>query len=656
MKNSISAILIFVFLLFPLFILYSEPLTESKLKNYSYHLAFSNKTITLKDGIHKSGTSPSEFTKITIDKFLILDLNGDNVSDAVVVLAGSYGGSGVFYELTALLSKGDQFIQTNSIILGDRVNVKNIKAHGSFITPFEASYATILIEIQTHKEDDSSCCPHQVKTYCYTIYEENLMPCEEAPQPAIVKKPAIYLYPKQKQQIQIELKPNGEITKTIPDYTNRWDVMATPDGKINGKYDYLFYEVMLYTTIPKSQEGWIVRFENLPKWFDQKLPELGLNEKEINDFKNYWLKELPYSRYYEIKPLSKDFIEKDLKLEIKPKPDSLIRVILLFKGANNPLTLKEPKIEKIERKGFTVVEWGGIAEDIEKSDIKPKYSFLSQDTGLIILRALDLKEHKLLVRVNSNGCTDKNSIKVNVDKIEGAKGSFPHYELTLIREIADQCKALLPEGEVIEYDLKSDLNINTKLPYTISVKNPVYPLLPDEPFFTFYKIKENTPKPAEDLELSLKKALISSTVKAIELEIKRYENSKDPNKNSKIEHLKKELERFKVLSPDIYVLNEAESTLSLTFGPLMPPIKKEVELILNGPIEIGSTLHVVGMSKSGPFYHVAGINENLLKKPLNGRFKARLYLIYKREYFGFIPNYYVYIDDLKTCENPYTLE
>ncbi len=79
----------------------------------------------------------------------------------------------------------------------------------------------------------------------------------------------------------------------------------------------------------------------------------------------------------------------------------------------------------------------------------------------------------------------------------------------------------------------------------------------------------------------------------------------------------------------------------------MPPIYRQVEAIIEEPLKIGSILKLTTMTKSGPFYHIAGINENVAKELKQGRYSMKLYLVYKREYFGFIPNYYVYIAEVE---------
>lgn len=48
-----------------------------------------------------------------------------------------------------------------------------------------------------------------------------------------------------------------------------------------------------------------------------------------------------------------------MPLEFSEKPDTLIRVIMDFKPLNKKINVKEQKLERMQRKGFTIVEWGG---------------------------------------------------------------------------------------------------------------------------------------------------------------------------------------------------------------------------------------------------------------------------------------------------------
>ena len=179
--------------------------------------------------------------------------------------------------------------------------------------------------------------------------------------PPSVRKPAIYLYPVKKSKINVSIDVNGFITESEPCYNSGWSVIAEPNGLIESKYDYLFYEAQL-RNIELPEEGWVVKYSEMDKWFDKTLSKLGLNKKEVEQFKEYWLKELKRAKYYEIKLLSDEFLKENMNLLIHPKPETLIRLNFYFTPLNDIVKIKEPKLVTPVRKGFTVVEWGGIVD------------------------------------------------------------------------------------------------------------------------------------------------------------------------------------------------------------------------------------------------------------------------------------------------------
>jgi hypothetical protein len=179
-------------------------------------------------------------------------------------------------------------------------------------------------------------------------------------QPVYIKKPAIYLYPENDSFVNVSLFINGKITKDDPPYTNGWNVFAAKNGIIDGKYDYLFYETTLNVKIPVPKQGWVVSSDNLDNWLDINLARLGLNEKETNQFKEYWLYALPKSNYYFIGLVDSRFLEENVKLVVSPKPDTVIRLIFYFKPLEKSVEAENPEVKTPQRSGFTVVEWGGL--------------------------------------------------------------------------------------------------------------------------------------------------------------------------------------------------------------------------------------------------------------------------------------------------------
>ena len=65
------------------------------------------------------------------------------------------------------------------------------------------------------------------------------------------------------------------------------------------------------------------------------------------------------NKYNYIRFETLDEINENMELEIIPKPETLIRINMEFKGLTKPMAVKEQNLKRVERKGYTVVEWGG---------------------------------------------------------------------------------------------------------------------------------------------------------------------------------------------------------------------------------------------------------------------------------------------------------
>ena len=179
-----------------------------------------------------------------------------------------------------------------------------------------------------------------------------------------LRKPIIYLYPEKSMNISVNLNiPEGKFTSVYPKFNekeNTWNVEGNPNGdiKLNNKmYPYLFYECDSYFP-QETNEGFIVEDKSAIDFLEEKLKILGLNDKEMTDFITYWLPTLLANKLSLCTFQNETFFE-HIKLNVTPKPDTLIRIFLSIKKLDSPIEIKEQKLEHVERKGFTVVEWGG---------------------------------------------------------------------------------------------------------------------------------------------------------------------------------------------------------------------------------------------------------------------------------------------------------
>lgn len=178
-------------------------------------------------------------------------------------------------------------------------------------------------------------------------------------------KPVIYLYPQEEMDISVYVKPNGALTFSAPKYNSGWDVTAYPSGKLinkvdSEKYDYLWWESRS-DGFSVPHEGFVVRKENIANLLDEKLALFGLNQKEIGDFKDYWLDEMykEDKHYFFITFLFDEQVNQIAKLEFSKRADVEMRIFMVYQPLAYKKQVNEITIPHHDREGFVVVEWGG---------------------------------------------------------------------------------------------------------------------------------------------------------------------------------------------------------------------------------------------------------------------------------------------------------
>lgn len=185
--------------------------------------------------------------------------------------------------------------------------------------------------------------------------------------PAECGKPVIYLYPEKPMAVNVQVKPGNGLSISIPEYENGWNVFVDTKSNItdvkDGKtYPYLFWEGQGRVPYTTPSAGFMVVKNGLNMFFDEKLAQLGMIGKEIDDFKEFWLPEMTKNNkpYYFVTFLSKRFMDLNAPLLINPAPDTVIRVMMDYEELDQYKDVAELKLSAPERKGFTAVEWGGM--------------------------------------------------------------------------------------------------------------------------------------------------------------------------------------------------------------------------------------------------------------------------------------------------------
>ena len=173
-------------------------------------------------------------------------------------------------------------------------------------------------------------------------------------------KPVIYLYPEETMDVSVKLDYNGQLTTTYPAYNNGWTVTAQPDGTITSggrEYYCLFWEGNSAVDYDLSS-GFVVKGSETEAFLEKSLKQLGLTDKEANEFIIYWLPKMENNPYNLIS-FQQEVYTDNAVLTIEPQPDSLLRVFMAWKGLDEPISVPAQQLPSFERSGFTVVEWGG---------------------------------------------------------------------------------------------------------------------------------------------------------------------------------------------------------------------------------------------------------------------------------------------------------
>lgn len=177
------------------------------------------------------------------------------------------------------------------------------------------------------------------------------------------EKPVIYLRPENTTEVSVKLDYNGKLTSTYPAYNDGWNVLASPDGTLidplTGREYYCLFWEGVTDAVYDFSTGFCVAGEDTAAFLEETLAELGLNEREANEFIIYWLPRMETNPYNLI-AFQTDAYTDNAVLTVEPAPDCMIRVFMAWKPSAEPVEIEPQQLAaEYDRSGFTVVEWGG---------------------------------------------------------------------------------------------------------------------------------------------------------------------------------------------------------------------------------------------------------------------------------------------------------
>lgn len=201
---------------------------------------------------------------------------------------------------------------------------------------------------------------------CYALRETDAAVIEWASAEKLFAKPVIYLYPENDTVCSVELDFDGELTCTYPDYSKGWNnILAKPDGTLifpdGREYYCLYWEGRSSSMTPDLLRGFCIKGSESAAFLEKTLADIGLTPREANEFIIYWLPVLEANEYNVI-TFQTDAYTEVAKLNVTPAPESMLRVYMYAYATDKYIDIEPQNFDGFERKGFTVVEWGGTVE------------------------------------------------------------------------------------------------------------------------------------------------------------------------------------------------------------------------------------------------------------------------------------------------------
>lgn len=209
----------------------------------------------------------------------------------------------------------------------------------------------------------------EIKSQNRDTYTVNLIRAIQ-PMYNVSEKPVIYLYPPNDTDVTITMDIHGKNAFLYPTYIDSWQFTAHPNGDLSfgdKTYNYLFWEATT-ATIPSEKQlesGFFVKGSEAISFFEEKLTLAGLNSKEQADFITYWGPRLAKNELNFVHFEFNEECQKYADIDIAPKPDHLYRIYLTFGAVDRTFEVQEQEIQKIDRTGFLVLEWGGQEQSIQ---------------------------------------------------------------------------------------------------------------------------------------------------------------------------------------------------------------------------------------------------------------------------------------------------
>ena len=176
---------------------------------------------TLSHGEYREPAAPGSATETVIrlgDKRVFGKVHGRETG--AVVLVTDPGGSGTFRDLALLTKEAEGWVNTDTVLLGDRVEVQSVEITGD----------TIVVMMKTHGPLDPMCCPSSEVIRGFAVKENRLVPLARKAAEKTTQKITGTVW----HWVQTLYSDDR---KAVPDDPKNYTVEFREDGTFNAKAD-----------------------------------------------------------------------------------------------------------------------------------------------------------------------------------------------------------------------------------------------------------------------------------------------------------------------------------------------------------------------------------------------------------------------------------
>jgi hypothetical protein len=190
--------------------------------------------------------------------------------------------------------------------------------------------------------------------------------------PMHMRKPVMYFYPEETTKISVDVKPQGSFTFTYPNIDTGWNFTCDPNGTLTRgeeSYRYLFWESQqsTSTSLIDRKQGTVISGSKTVAYLEEQMTAFGMTSEERADLITYWGPLMQNKTNVYIYLLFNEECDAFASLKISPEPSEIARFYVIWTEVpdNYNLMLESQSIPKMQRDGFTVLEWGGAEVEAE---------------------------------------------------------------------------------------------------------------------------------------------------------------------------------------------------------------------------------------------------------------------------------------------------